>query len=128
DATFTYTWETLGWPTTAGVWLYHDHSICDDDNVNLGAIGIIVIHNPADTNQEVDPRDPANPSQLDPAFLPNGSPTGSPIFNLFVPLPTPTPLLPHQLDSLTDHPDAAPTEPAGGGGGGTGGGGGGSGG
>src|SRR5438105_3316803 len=24
-ATFTYTWQTFGWPTTAGVWLYHDH-------------------------------------------------------------------------------------------------------
>ena len=47
-ATFTYTWQTIGWPTTAGVWLYHDHSICDMDNVSLGAIGIVVIHNPAD--------------------------------------------------------------------------------
>ncbi len=27
--TFNYTWDTLGWPTTAGVWHYHDHSICD---------------------------------------------------------------------------------------------------
>jgi hypothetical protein len=31
--TFTYTWQTFGWPTTAGVWLYHDHSICEMENV-----------------------------------------------------------------------------------------------
>jgi len=41
--TFTYTWQTFGWPTTAGVWLYHDHSICDMENVQQGAIGIGVI-------------------------------------------------------------------------------------
>src|SRR2546430_6055438 len=23
--TFTYTWNTFGWPSTAGVWHYHDH-------------------------------------------------------------------------------------------------------
>src|SRR5205809_3150542 len=45
---FTYTWNTVGWPTTAGVWLYHDHSICADDNIEHGAIGLIVIHNDAD--------------------------------------------------------------------------------
>src|SRR3954454_9940779 len=60
-ASFTYTWETFGWPTTAGVWLYHDHSVCDMENVELGAIGIIVIHNPQDVNNEVDIRDPGNP-------------------------------------------------------------------
>jgi plastocyanin len=64
------------WPTTAGVWLYHDHSICDMDNVNLGAIGIIVIHNPDDENQEVDIRKPTAPTELDPNFLPGGSATG----------------------------------------------------
>lgn len=32
--TFTYTWNTLGWPTTQGVWLYHDHSVCDMENVS----------------------------------------------------------------------------------------------
>ena len=48
--TFTYHWRTMGWPTTAGVWLYHDHSICDMENVQLGAIGHIVIHNPNDPN------------------------------------------------------------------------------
>ena len=50
--TFTYTWNTFGWPTTAGVWLYHDHSICDMENVGAGAIGLIVIHNPEDTNND----------------------------------------------------------------------------
>ena len=86
-ATFNYTWiagapseDDPGtiepWPTTAGVWLYHDHSICDMDNVNLGAIGIIVIHNPDDENQEVDIRKASNPDKLDPDFLPGGSATG----------------------------------------------------
>jgi len=65
--TFIYHWNTIGWPTTAGVWLYHDHSICDMENVELGAIGIIVIHNPADTEQEVDIRDLADPTKVDPA-------------------------------------------------------------
>jgi plastocyanin/FtsP/CotA-like multicopper oxidase with cupredoxin domain len=85
--TFDYTWiagapseddpNTIEpWPTTAGVWLYHDHSICDMDNVNLGAIGIIVIHNPDDENQEVDIRKPTFLTQLDPDFLPGGSATG----------------------------------------------------
>lgn len=68
--TFNYTWTTQGWPTTAGVWLYHDHSICDMKNVDLGAIGIIVIHNPADTN---------NDFLITPADLPGGSLTGSPV-------------------------------------------------
>jgi plastocyanin len=85
--TFDYTWiagapseddpNTIEpWPTTAGVWLYHDHSICDMDNVELGAIGIIVIHNPQDADQEVDIRKPKNPNELDPDFLPGGSATG----------------------------------------------------
>jgi plastocyanin/FtsP/CotA-like multicopper oxidase with cupredoxin domain len=89
--TFDYTWvagapgdgDSVGpWPSTAGVWLYHDHSICDMENVLLGAIGIIVIHNPNDP-QEVDIRKSATPSEsdpaasdLDPAQLPGGSPTG----------------------------------------------------
>jgi FtsP/CotA-like multicopper oxidase with cupredoxin domain/plastocyanin len=69
-ATFDYHWQTLGWPTTAGVWLYHDHSINDEENVNRGAIGIIVVHNPneADKQQDVEPQD-----------LPGGSLNGSPI-------------------------------------------------
>jgi FtsP/CotA-like multicopper oxidase with cupredoxin domain/plastocyanin len=91
--TFTYEWNTFGWPTTAGVWLYHDHSICDMDNVNLGAIGIIVIHNPADTN---------NDFVIAPADLPNGSFTGSPIIVTCFPFPTPLSIatLPHDLSGL----------------------------
>ena len=57
--TFTYTWNTIGWPTTQGVWLYHDHSVCDTENVGLGAIGIVVIHPPAGDpmlEQDVDMR------------------------------------------------------------------------
>jgi plastocyanin len=64
--TFNYTWDTHSWPATAGVWLYHDHSICDEDNVGQGAIGIIVIHNPADAANEVLAQD-----------LPGGSPNGN---------------------------------------------------
>ena len=92
--TFTYEWQTIGWPTTAGVWLYHDHSICDTENIGLGAIGIVVIHNPADTpdavKRDVDIRVAANPvvapdvpdptgTVLASRFLPGGSPNGSPI-------------------------------------------------
>ena len=76
--TFTYVWNTLGWPTTAGMWLYHDHSICDMDNVNLGAIGALVIHNP-DDELDVDIR--RGPDDPDPAFLPGGSPNGSPVID-----------------------------------------------
>ncbi len=105
---FIYRWNTIGWPTTAGVWLYHDHSICDMENVELGAIGIIVIHNPADIEQEVDIRDPADPSKLDPAFLPGGSPNGDPRVTFcfpFPPLPPGFPFreiraLPHDLEGL----------------------------
>ncbi len=94
DGTYVYTWNPLGWPTTAGVWLYHDHSICDTESVNLGAIGLIVIHNTADKDGEVDIRagDPNDPSKLDPAFLPGGSATGPPIRTMFFPIP---PLPPH---------------------------------
>ena len=53
-ATFTYRWNTFGWPSTAGVWEYHDHSICDHHNVVLGAIGFLVIHNPANVDDVVD--------------------------------------------------------------------------
>jgi plastocyanin len=78
--TFTYRWNTFGWPTTAGVWLYHDHSVNDMDNVELGAIGMILIHNPSDV-QDVDVRLPtaADPTAFDPAFMPGGSASGSPI-------------------------------------------------
>ena len=99
--TFTYTWNTFGWPTTAGVWLYHDHSICDMDNVNLGAIGIIVIHNPADTN---------NDFVINPADLPNGSFTGSPVVITCFPFPKPLPIatLPHDLGGLGPTGDMVP--------------------
>jgi FtsP/CotA-like multicopper oxidase with cupredoxin domain/plastocyanin len=89
--TFIYTWQTLGWPTTAGVWLYHDHSICDMENVQQGAIGLVVIRNPAD------PEDDAN---LD---LPGGSFNGLPTFVRCFPFPFPVPILPHDLDTLGQH-------------------------
>jgi hypothetical protein len=99
--TFTYRWNTIGWPSTSNVWLYHDHSICDMENVELGAIGIIVIHNPADTEQEVDIRDPNDPTKLDPAFLPDGSPNGSPINLICFPFPIlDFRVLPHDLEGL----------------------------
>lgn len=98
DGTFIYEWNTFGWPTTAGVWLYHDHSICDMDNVGLGAIGIIVIHNPSDTQQEVDIRLPGDPTAADPTLLPAGSLVGSPIGRRCFPLDIP--VLPHQLAGL----------------------------
>jgi FtsP/CotA-like multicopper oxidase with cupredoxin domain/plastocyanin len=77
-ATYTYEWNTFGWPTTAGVWLYHDHSVCDMDNVIHGAIGIIVIHNEED-EQDVDIRDPDDPTRYLPEHLPGGVLNGSPI-------------------------------------------------
>ena len=83
--TFTYQWNTLGWPTTAGVWLYHDHAICDEDNVGHGAIGIIVIHNPQDPEEVINQDLP---------------PFGSPIQIRCFPLPFEVPILPHQLETL----------------------------
>jgi len=68
--TFNYTWNTFGWASTAGVWLYHDHSFCDMDNISLGAIGIVVIHNTGD-NQ--------NDFILSNADFPDQNPNGSPI-------------------------------------------------
>ena len=103
--TFTYTWNTFGWGATAGVWLYHDHSICDMDNVELGAIGFIVVHNPQDLD-DVDIRDPNSPATFDPAQLPGGSPTGSPVFTEFLPIDQKTArlgLLQHQLEGLVPH-------------------------
>jgi plastocyanin len=75
--TFVYSWTTQGWPSTAGVWLYHDHSFCDDKNMGLGAIGMVIIHNPADTE---------NDFTVSNADFPSNSPIGNPIaiscFNL----------------------------------------------
>lgn len=87
-ATFTYTWNTFGWPTTAGVWLYHDHSVCDMDNVRLGAIGIIAIHNPEDPDDVIDPPLPAD------SFV------GSPLRIRCRPFPFEAELLPHDLNRV----------------------------
>jgi|GEM_PF-1678227 len=87
---YIYHWNTLGWPTTAGVWLYHDHSICDMDNVNLGAIGIIVIHNPQEAGDVI----------VDADNLPGGSPVGSPVQCRPFPFPFPVGVLPHDLERL----------------------------
>jgi FtsP/CotA-like multicopper oxidase with cupredoxin domain/plastocyanin len=103
--TFTYTWNTFGWPTTAGVWLYHDHSICDMENVQLGAIGIIVIRNPAD------------PEEFGDQDLPGGTFNGLPTEVRCFPFPFLVPALPHNLDSLglhgnIPHSHGGPTAPA----------------
>ena len=71
-ATYDYHWNTFGWPSTAGVWLYHDHSVRDMENVEHGAIGIIVIDNPDDT-QDVDIRDPEDPAKYSRAAARRGS-------------------------------------------------------
>jgi len=86
--TFTYTWETVSWPTTAGVWLYHDHSICDTENVELGAIGIIVIH------KEDDPDEVINQD------LPNGKLNSSLVIEDCIRFPFDVPILPHDLNSV----------------------------
>ena len=78
--TFKYTWNTFGWATTAGVWLYHDHSFCDDKNMGLGAIGIVVIHNPADVT---------NDFTVSNADFPDNSPIGNPIAVNCFPFPFP---------------------------------------
>ena len=88
--TFSYTWQTIGWPTTSGVWLYHDHSICDTENVQLGAIGMIVIHNPNDPDDVT----------VTPADLPGGIPNGSPINLECFPFPRKIAVLPHDLIDL----------------------------
>jgi plastocyanin/FtsP/CotA-like multicopper oxidase with cupredoxin domain len=86
--TFDYHWQTIGWPTTAGVWHYHDHSICDVDNINYGAIGIIVIHNSND------------PEDFLTQDLPGGSPNGSPIQVICFPPPFPIPVLPNVVELI----------------------------
>lgn len=90
--TFTYRWQTISWPTTAGVWLYHDHSINDTENMALGAIGMILIHN-ANDNQDVDVRLPTadDPTAADPALMPGGSTSGSPVVRRPFLLPNPLP-------------------------------------
>lgn len=86
--TFTYTWDTLGWPTTAGVWHYHDHSICDAENVTLGAVGFLVIHNPEDPDEVID------------QDLPQGQPNGRLTRLRCFPFDFDLPLLPHHLEGL----------------------------
>lgn len=88
--TYTYTWDTHGWPSTAGVWLYHDHSICDDESVQQGAIGIIVIHNLNDP-QDVITQD-----------LPGNSFVGSPIHIICFPFPFEIPASAHDLTKLEE--------------------------
>ena len=89
NGTFDYFWNTFRWPTTAGVWLYHDHSFCDMENVTRGAIGIIVIHN------EQDPEDVITPD------LPGGLPHGRLIQVRCFPFPIDkVPPLPHDLEGL----------------------------
>ena len=87
--TFTYIWDTLGWPTTAGVWHYHDHSICEVENMKLGAIGFLIIHKPD------------NPDDVIEQDLPNGKPNGSLIEIRCFPLPTPIPVSPTDLESVS---------------------------
>lgn len=102
--TFDYHWETFGWQTTAGVWHYHDHSVCDMDNINLGAIGFVVIHNPADPDDVVGDPSVARPGQLVQG-LPGGSFNGSPVRRNFFPISSPIPVLPADLDPFLEaHP------------------------
>lgn len=102
--TFDYRWETFGWPTTAGVWQYHDHSICDMENIRLGAIGFVVIHNPADPDDVVG--DPSIVVQNQPVQeRPGGSFNGSPVQRTWFPPPFKIPTLPADLDPfLAAHP------------------------
>lgn len=88
EGTFTYIWDTLGWPTTAGVWHYHDHSICDAENSLLGVIGFLVIHNPEDPDDVVE------------QDLPQGRYNGRLTHLDCFPLEFEIPLLPHQLEGL----------------------------
>lgn len=86
--TFTYRWDTFGWPTTAGVWHYHDHSICDAENVTLGAFGFLIIHNPDDPDDVVE------------QDLPQGLPNGALTRLRCSPFDFDVPLLPQQLEGL----------------------------
>jgi plastocyanin/FtsP/CotA-like multicopper oxidase with cupredoxin domain len=95
---FTYIWEARG-PASAGVWIYHDHSICDA-NVARGALGLIVVHNPADKLNEVG---------ITPERLPGGSWIGSPLVRKSIPVKKGTvgilDQLPQALGPTPGHPD-----------------------
>ena len=85
--TFTYRWSTRGWDSTAGVWLYHDHSVRDHHNVLMGAIGMIVIHDPNDPDDvfiDID-REPDKALK----HLPNETLIGTPVLDgRYVPPPS----------------------------------------
>ena len=73
-ATFVYRWDTNGWASTAGVWLYHDHSVDDHHNVLLGAIGFMIIHDPTDKRDvNVNPDEVGAGTSRFPSGDPNGS-------------------------------------------------------
>lgn len=85
--TFTYRWSTKGWGSTAGVWLYHDHSVRDHHNVLMGAIGMIVIHEPNDPSDVFIDLDLDRENAL--KHLPNGSLNSPPVLDRrYVPPPT----------------------------------------
>ena len=85
--TFTYRWSTRGWDSTAGVWLYHDHSVRDHHNVLMGAIGMIVIHDPNDPSDVFIDIDLDREEAL--KHLPNGTLNGVPVLDgRYVPPPT----------------------------------------
>jgi hypothetical protein len=97
--TFTYLWEARG-PASAGVWSYHDHSVCDMENLSLGAVGMIVVHNPADKYNEV---------QITADQLPGGSWIGSPLDDVWVPAwEVKIGLLQSQLTSFVNPSGSAP--------------------
>ena len=72
--------ETFGWPTTAWRVALPRPLVNDMDNVERGAIGMILVHDPNDL-QDVDVRlpTPGDPTAYNPALMPGGSATGSPI-------------------------------------------------
>jgi plastocyanin/FtsP/CotA-like multicopper oxidase with cupredoxin domain len=94
--TFVYTWEARA-ATSAGTWFYHDHSICSHDNTARGAIGLIVIHNPDDAENEV---------EITPERLPGGSWLGTPLTEACYPVGL-VPILPYALALLGGDVQAA---------------------
>lgn len=95
-ATFTFVWHAP-WPTNVGIFEYHDHSICDAVNVSRGAIGFVVVHDPAE-------RDDVLIRSTD---LPGGSPIGSPIVGWCLDAPTRVRTLPTSFGPNTVFPGAA---------------------